>query len=281
MRTTFRDSILQKEFERRGYILLPQLLDAGDVKALKELFISFQGKCTGPFHTSHFSSDLVYKKKVHDTMSAIVYPRVAPYLERYIPLFGNLMVKNPEPNVAMDLHADWAYVDEAQSRSVAIWAPLIDTTPDNGRFGIIEGSHHITNKVRGPLILQSTRDHEPQWERQYGKLLPMRAGDVIIYDHALLHYSPPNKSNTPRPAINLTLAPEEGPWLHYCQPEGANEIEVYEVTDPEFFMRYDHFRRPEMGTLSGKITPSTSTYIEGRMNAFWKRRLWDKITHLF
>lgn len=281
MRSTFRDSSLQKDFERKGFLIFPGLLSAADVAVLRDLFASFRSECAGPFHTSHFSSDLAYKKRVHDTMASVIVPKVAPYLNDYAPLFGNLMVKNPDPQVAMDLHADWSYVDEAQSRSVAVWSPLVDTTPDNGRFGVIGGSHKITNMVRGPLIRQSTRDNESLWERLYGRLLPMQAGDVIIYDHALLHYSPPNKSSEARPAINLSFAPQEGPWLHYCQPEGSDEIEVYEVTDPEFYMQYDHFRRPQLGKLCRTIKPSESTYIDGRMNTFWKQRMLDKITHLF
>lgn len=278
MRQTFLDSRLQKEFEQKGYIIFPSLLDAARLQLLRELLASHEEEYAGPFHTSHFSDDLSYKKHVHDTLAEVVFPAVARHLDSYAPLFGNFMIKNPDPNVSMDLHADWAYVDENQYRSVAVWAPLVDTTRLNGRFGVIEGSHKITNKVRGPQILQSTRDNEPLWERRYGQLLAMRAGDVVVYDHALLHFSPANKSGQPRPALNLSLAPAEGPWLHYCQP--GSEIELYDVPGPDFFIHYTHCGRPQYGEPVLKMKPSADTYIDARMNSFWKHKIMEKVSNL-
>jgi hypothetical protein len=278
----FQDSLLQKDFDRKGYVLMPSLLDAPGIKVLLDLFQSYQTEYAGPFHTSHFSTDTTYKRQVHDAIAGVVFPKVAPYLHDYVALFGNFMIKNPDPDFAMDLHADWAYVDEGKFRSAAVWIPLVDTNEENGCLGIIEGSHKVTNAVRGPLIRQSTRDNEPEWERRYGTLLPMKAGDAIIYDHALLHYSLPNKSDKVRPAINLSMAPAAAaPWTHFCQPEGANEIEVYDVSDTDFYLRYTHFQRPETGQLIRKMPSTEVKYMDERMNAFWKRRLLDKVSHWF
>jgi hypothetical protein len=273
----FDNPLLQKQFEQKGYILVSSLLSGADISRLTELFTRFQSECTGPFHTSHFSTDVIYKKQTHDTIVDVVFPKVSSYLHDFSPLFGNFMVKNPDPTVTLDLHADWTYVDEFKYNSVAVWVPLIDVDAQNGCLGVIDGSHKVTNKIRGPLIRQSSRDHENEWEKRYGKLLPMKAGDAIIYNHALLHYSHANKTDKVRPALNLSLAPADALWIHYCQPEGATDIEMYSVANTDFYLYYDHFQRPQTSTMIKSMPPETVKYIDQKMRGFWKDRLINKV----
>jgi hypothetical protein len=263
MHPVFNDSLLQKQFGLKGYIILPGILTMPDLEALMEVYAQFQTECTGPFHTSHFSTDITYKKQAHDSITSIVFPRVAALLNNFAPLFGNFMIKNPDPSFSLDLHADWTYVDEKEYGSVAVWIPMVDVDTQNGCLGVIEGSHRVTNSIRGPLIRQSSRDHEGKWEKRYGKMLPLKAGDAVIYNHALLHYSHANKTNKVRPALNLSLAPADVPWLHYCQPEGAMDIELYSVPGSDFYIHYDHFQRPQASTLIKKLPVSSVEYMKG------------------
>ena len=279
---TFHDTLLQRDFDDKGYVILRGFLNTKDIEALLAVFSKFSDEYSGPFHTSHFSSNTAYKQKVHDTIKEVMFLKAAEYLNDFEPLFGNFMIKSPDPEVAMDLHADWAYVDEHKFRSAAIWIPLVDVDAQNGCLGIIEGSHKVTNAIRGPGIRQSARIHDNEWAKRYGKLIPMKAGDAIIYDHALLHYSPPNKTENIRPAINFSLKPASAtPWLHYFQLEGTDEIELYSVDDPGFYIRYEHFQRPQTGQREKKLSTKEVEYIDGRMNAFWKRHLLNKIKQLF
>ena len=238
MNVAFRDAKLQKVFEQEGYIVLPSLLSDEDILCLTNLFASFQIQYLDAFHTTHFSTDVNHKKIVHDAIAKIVSATTVPYLNNFIPLFGNFMVKNSDTKNCMPMHADWTYVDEKNFCSVSVWVPLIDVDEKNGCFGVVAGSHKITNIIRGPQIKQtSSLERDKVWEKRYGKLIPMKAGDAIIYNHALLHYSLANTSNIARPAINLSMAPAV-PWLHYCRPE--TDIEVYRVADTSFYTHYNN-----------------------------------------
>jgi len=270
MFSVFKDPALQQQFEKQGYILVSSLLDAGDIKMLNDLFAKFREEYKGAFHTSHFSTDVNYKKQVHDVIAGVAGPGTAALLNDFVPLFGNFMVKNPDPENFMPLHADWTYVDEKKYSSVAVWVPFVDVDAENGCFGVIEGSHKVTNAIRGPMLKQSSLQRDKTWEQRWGKLIPMKAGDAIIYSHALLHYSPANKTNVSRPALNLSLAPQNAPWLHYCRPEGEDEIELYSVTDTDFYIRYNNFQRPETGTLIKKLPNSTIVWIDERMENYGK-----------
>jgi hypothetical protein len=265
MPVVFNDPLLQKQFEDKGYVVVPSLLNRLETEKLSSLCQQGKNDSSGFFYTTHFSSDPAYKQQVHDAITAVVFPRATSYLNNFAPLFANFMIKNPDPKNAMDLHADWAYVEEPEHHSVSIWIPLVDVNEENGCLGIIEGSHKILNAIRGPLIHQTSRQRDNLWVKKYGKLLPMKAGDAILYDHALLHYSPPNKTSSVRPAINLSAAPANVQWIHYCMPEHAKAIEKYRVPDTNFFIRYNHFQRPETGTPIETLPADTVQFIDAKM----------------
>ena len=279
MHQVFINKLLQIKFEQKGYVVIPSLLEKKELDYLNNFVKKFSNKFIGAFHTSHFSTDVSYKRQAHEAITSIVFPKASTYLNCYKPILGNFMIKNPDTEFAMDLHADWTYVNEEKYCSIAIWVPLVDVNEKNGCLGVIEKSHKITNKVRGPLIRQSSRIHDKEWENNYGKFIPLKAGDAVIYNHSLLHFSPPNKTNEIRPAINLSVVPEEANCIHYCQPEGSNNIEVYNVPDSDFYIRYNHFQRPESQTLINLLPPDCIKYIDKKMQSFWKYRIIENVKH--
>ena len=271
-RLVFTDDKLEKRFRHDGYVLLPGLLDTAAMKEIHSICCAFDTEFSTSFHTTHFSRNAAYKQAAHEVICRIAGQKIIPLLKEYRPLFGNFMVKKPDPNTSLDIHSDWTYVDESRFTSVALWSPLIDTTEANGCLGVVNGSHRVTNAIRGPLIRESSRNFNQYWADHYGTLLPMQAGDVIVYHHGLLHFSPPNKTQKIRPAINLTLAPKEAEIIHYCMPEGANNIEQYHVPDSTFYLQYHHFERPQTASPVKQLPPAEVKYIDDRMRHYrWKR----------
>lgn len=267
MSQIFKNEEYQKGISEKGFVQIP-LLTGATIKELIRFFEQQSANITEPFHASHFSVDKSYKQATHDIISKIVFSAIEPLLNSFIPIFGNFMVKQADPNIFMPLHADWTYVDENKHRSIAIWIPLIDTNEENGCLGVIKDSHRIMNKIRGPGIQQSSYTYDKEWVRVLGELLPTKAGSAIVYDHALLHFSPPNQSAKIRPALNLSLVPQEAEIIHYCIPEGASEIEVYKVENPQFYIHYNNFQRPETGGLTARLPADTVSFIDERVNLF-------------
>ena len=132
MSSVFRDPLLQQQFDKQGYVLVSSLINGGDIEELKGLFTKFREECNSNFHTTHFSTNVEYKKQVHDVIASVVGLKASPLLNDFIPLFGNFMIKNPDPENFMPLHADWTYVDESKFSSVAIWVPLVNVDAENG-----------------------------------------------------------------------------------------------------------------------------------------------------
>ena len=77
------------------------------------------------------------------------------------------------------------------------------------------------------------------------KPLPMKAGEVLFFDSAAIHYSTDNLSQQIRPAINFFIKPKEAMFLHHFidkkTPHG--KVEIYNV-DIDFFYNCDFMQRP-------------------------------------
>lgn len=264
--------VLKKEhyntlFNKQGYVVMEEFLKPAEVTTLLEYYIQNPNPAAAPFHTTHFAENKAYKQGVNDFITAVLKPGVDQHLANYIPVFGNYMIKEAGGNNPMPLHADWTYVNEEKNASVAIWIPLVDTSEENGCIGVIPFSQHLSHSIRGPRILQWEFPANEQVINALGKLIPMKAGQALIYNHRLLHYSPPNNSDKLRPAINLSLVPPGEPLIHYTVPLDEEKVHLYSVNSPSFYIHYDNFKKPELGTepviMEGKVE-----MLNERLNAF-------------
>ncbi len=118
----------------------------------------------------------------------------------------------------------------------------MDTTPTNGCIGVIPYSQRLSHTIRGPQIKQSQYPCNETLIANMGRLLPLKAGQMLVYDHRMQHYSTANDSDRLRPAINISLVPQGVEIIHYTRPEGSDKIHRYVVKDPDFFIRYDNFQ---------------------------------------
>ena len=260
----FKSVRLEKKFQRKGYVVLP-LLSSQQVSELllffkKEYNIDFSG-----FHSTHFLNDEQLKRTVHNKTTSILEPQLQKYLLDYNAVFANFMVKSIGKDSRMPLHADWTYVDENKFQSLGVWSPLINTNKENGRLGVVPKSHLLKKNYRGPNIPSPFHDFNEYIIKNYGKLLKMKAGEVLIYDHRLLHFSPANLSKSIRPAMNLVMVPAKAQLYHYFNKEHFPKIEKYEVKGSDFYINYTHFEAPNTDFLVGEIQdnwqPFSSEYL--------------------
>jgi hypothetical protein len=264
----FNDPELNRKFNTSGYVVIPDFITPEVLHRLNEFYKANPNPVRDVFHATHFATDKFYKKKVHDGIASALEPFVGGLLPEYDMAFGNFMVKEGGGNNPMPLHADWTYVDEQQHTSMAIWLPLVDTDAGNGCLGLIPYSQHLTHHLRGPRIKQCEYGIHEVLINSAGKLIPLKAGGAIIYNHKLLHYSLPNNSGSVRPALNLSLTPRNTTIVHYTMPEGKEQVQKYEVPDFDFFIHYDNFQVPEKGLLVENIDPRSIPGFDEQVSEF-------------
>lgn len=264
-RQVFKDNKQEKIFQQQGYIVLP-LLNFDEVNALSDFYVNNSPKNLSNFHSTHFSNNRLYKKQVQKHIFDVFDKHVTELFIDYQPVFGNFMVKEPGEGSIMPLHADWTYVDEKKHQSLAIWCTLTNTNQQNGMLGVVPKSHNFKITKRGPKIPSPFNEYNQYIIDNYGKLLPMKAGEIVVYDHRTLHFSPPNLSDTARIAINLVACPSEADIQHFTLLNNDEYFECFNVNSNDFFVEYDCFEKPSLASpvRTEKLVAEnyTQTYID-------------------
>ncbi|GHC06559.1 hypothetical protein GCM10010080_20900 [Thermomonas carbonis] len=260
MRPVFRDANLQKVLDRRGYVQTP-LLDASQVDALKRFYFDtlsqsggsllaaeadFKSKGEITYDFTFIDRNPAYKRLVFDALVAALDGPQRQLLDDYRPIIANFIHKKPDGG-EVPLHQNWAFVDERRCTSVSIWCPLVDSSGANGTLQFVDGSHKRFGEMRGPMV---------PWELNHiqreiidGHLTPahdIAAGQAVILDDSIVHYSGINRTEGLRLAIQLILVPREERTIHFHMnpPSASDKIEKLEV-DVEFFMNFHPWKKPE------------------------------------
>ena len=249
MRKIFINPKLQSDIERDGYIIIRDFLDANEVENL----IAAQDRLSlapkDAFHMSNWSKDTEKRTKIYQTIADTLHQKGEAYLHKYKPVLGCFAVKPPCGETSeMDVHQDWALVDESAYRSVSIWAALCDMDKSNGALEVWRGSHEIVTDPRGqniPVPFEAVKDGI---KRHCFTGLELKAGDAVIFEHRLVHGSPPNNTQKARRAAVLALIPEEASLVHYFRkPEGGDTLELLELRN-DLYIKFDFFnyaQKPE------------------------------------
>ena len=261
----FEDPTILECLKRNGYCVVP-FLQPTEVKALHDDFLHIlkmsEGQRTDFFWVSAFSPNMdlrQFSKNSLETRFKDFLPRI--FNEQAEFMGGTFLVKPPTKEGKNDPHQDSAHVDEAKDYSVYCWVPLIDINDTNGPMYAIKGSHLWGNRYRStvvPWLYKNILDEL----LNYGTPAYMKAGEMLIFDSALVHFTPPNTTNEPRPAINYFVKPKSSPLLYYFTDKETPEGTVEEFAlSKEFYDTYDWFSRPP-DALKIRNLPNTAVTLD-------------------
>ena len=267
------DPRLEASFVTDGYVVV-DLFDPDEIAELRAIFDRLCPDRSAQFLASNAHPDRAYPIAVDREVRPIVAPVVQRHLDRYRPIFAAIAFKARGDINTVDLHQDWTFVDESRFRAVLLWAPLIDTNVTNGTLHVVPGSH-TTETLRGSGAVGSVfAGHERLILDQYFHPVPLRAGQGVLYDGALLHGSTANRTAEGRPAVGLVSAPEEAAVVHYCAGEPGT-LERFEV-DARFFTEAPFMQRPEgypsLGQVAYDPLPLTRRELVRRLRPLGHRR---------
>lgn len=252
MRATLRDAAMQARLVEDGYVVV-DLLGAGDLTSLRTLWDG-GGVALNGFHSTIHSDSIDHKRMVDERLRSILAPRVDELFDRHRCVVANFVAKAPGPGSEMPEHLDWSMVADPGIISVGVWAPLVDTDRANGGLGVIRRSHR-------DLVALSGTPHFPSFEEMRaisGRFaeedriaLDLRAGQAVIYDHRLIHFSPPNDSGSDRVAVNVAVVPREArTHHHHLHPDGT--VERFQVDD-SFYVSHEIGEVPSSGLSMGAV----------------------------
>lgn len=302
MKGMFLDEKLQSKFERDGYVII-DLLNHEQVAALKQTYfdledirggmrkeydVQFEEQKEITYDFTFIDSNIEYKKVVFDKITEVFLPLVNNYLNDYQPIIANFIHKSADKG-EVPLHQNWAFVDEWKYTSVSVWCPLVDSNEANGTLQVVPGSHKRFAPVRGPLIPWELEGLKEDIINDFMVPMNIRAGQAVILDDSIVHYSAPNRTDGLRLAIQLIMIPPGVPSVHYYMDnEGSKPaVKVFEV-DRDFYMAFHPWLKPKDQKLIKTLPYKREIYSRARFEKELKgkaidqkKNILDKLETLF
>lgn len=259
MRTVFNDPTLENDFRKNGFVRVP-FISAREVEELKQLFFEILPQSGGQItsgetgvadsHAITYDFTFIdknpeYKRRVFDVITRYFGPHMETLLANYKPIIANYIRKQTATG-EVPLHQNWAFADEKKCSTVSIWCPLVDSTVQNGTLQVVPGSHKRFGMHRGPMVPWELNEIKKDIIDRYLVPLETKAGDCVVLDDSIVHYSALNTTNDLRLAIQLICVPVGFPSIHYHMDPSASmeRIDVLE-TDVDFYMQFNPWKKPE------------------------------------
>jgi hypothetical protein len=252
------DSLIQ--LKTKGYVILP-FLSESEVDLLNQKLVEFTASIAEPLNNVFYTSgrDNV---KYRSLAKNLTWPIISPLLDRIVvPDILDCegcawLLKAPGEKSLLNSHQDSSLIDETRFAAFYGWVAIQDTNVENGCMHAIPGSHLWGNHYRSldvPWIF------EPYTELlfKYSQPLEMKAGEILLFDTALIHGSYPNNSKSIRAALNLFFKPKAANMMHYAKFDDTStaKIETYKI-DADFFLKEEYRNRPtnqEMYPFQGLV----------------------------
>jgi phytanoyl-CoA hydroxylase len=121
-------------------------------------------------------------------------------------LFQDMALVKPAQGREKPWHQDHAYFNLAlETPIVGVWIPMGEVTPENGCMHLLAGGHK-----EGPRLHFKRRDWQicdTDVPRTGRVAVPMRAGDVLLFDGKIPHGTPINRTGAFRWAVQYHYRP--------------------------------------------------------------------------
>lgn len=254
IKRVFKENNLQEEFDRNGYVII-DYYNQEEVQYLLNLYKELHPVDEKGFFPSTFSKDKNYRITADQQIRKVGSRSMEQYLTDYKVVCGSFIVKSPGEDSIMDVHQDMTLVDESEFTGINIWCPLVDIKEDNGLLYALPGSHRIFPTYRGPSI-PTIYQNVYEEVRNYSVPLFLKAGQAVVFDQSILHWSKPNLSNQVRPVTNTYFTNNEARFqICYFDKSIHGKVEIFSQ-DETFMTNFDQFGeniydRPKIGLSRG------------------------------
>jgi hypothetical protein len=244
MRKLFFDEQLQNKFLDRGFVQVPMLAAEELAYLMAQINTLLPADGFAPkgedtfgqtYHCSFLDKNVDYKRRTQELIKGVFAAPINRYLNGYKILNCNFYVKPPGTGEFV-IHQNWPAIEDLHDTTVTVWCPLVDVVAENGALQFVEGSHKILPHVEGPMTPGYFDRFRKELIEKYLTPNPMSAGEALIFDDGLIHWSASNQGTVARVAIQILCIPsDKPPVFFYYDPAHPERFEVIEV-DSEFFI---------------------------------------------
>jgi hypothetical protein len=256
MKRVFRSKEHQERFERDGYIILP-FYTPEEIAELTALYHRLHPQAAKGFFPSTFSPDREYRQTADREIQRVCQRSITDYCMDVKVMNGSFIVKGADAESGMCVHQDMTLVDEGRFTGINIWVPLCDLTVQNGGLFVLPKSHRIHPTYRGSTVREmfcGIMDHM----LDYLHPVMVKAGQAVFFDQSIIHFSPPNYSDSPRIVTNTYFTHRDAEFRTcYFTDAHPGKVELFAQSDT-FMTDFEQFGsnihdRPTVGRSLGLV----------------------------
>lgn len=250
------DNEIKEELKNKGYSIAKIESDF-----LKKLTLIFEqnhsfNEDVGSMFYSVYSQNIHYRRKINIEIDNILKPFYDNLFNNYKTVLNSFIVKTPGKGSEFQPHQDSTGLDETIYSPLSIWIPLDDVNESNGCIFLIPKSHHLAPIYRG-ISMKPNFESIKNEIREFFVPIPLKKGEILIFDNRLIHTSSENISGKDRIVVMSGIFPKEARLISCYLDKKNNEIEIYEQLD-DFLIENKNFyfnctERPYLGTLIKKV----------------------------
>lgn len=249
LRSLLKDPAVFEQLATEGYAVIP-FLEAEELAPLLKNLETFgnirSGKSSSLFYTSG-RDDSEVRKMARE----LSWPHVKDHIGRFVETEKAhvegcaWLLKPPGSEGSLSPHQDSSLVDETRNASFYGWMPLQDVSPENGCVHVIPRSHLWGIHFRSLDVPWPLTEHV-DFLQAYCVPVHMKAGEILLFEGALVHGSYINRTERLRAALNFFFMPKGTELCHFMRdgqtPPG--KVEAYGI-DMDFFYSHDYRQRPD------------------------------------
>jgi len=242
-----RDPDLDQRFASEGFATtrllaaegVATLLDA--VRALSPAD-GFRPDGTGDnqrrYHCTFLDESRGYRRAFDELVRRTFYSPLRDLLPGYEILTSNLYVKPPGTG-EFEIHQNWPTVPSMSTTTVTVWCPLQDVDTANGTIHVVPRSHRIVPDIAAITADKYFLDFYDELIDHWLVPVPLAAGECVVFDDTLLHWSDRNRSEDDRWAVQIELIPSGAdPVVYFLDTDhDPPRFELYRA-GPDFYL--DH-----------------------------------------
>lgn len=207
-------------YKANGYFVIKNFLDNKQQIQLTDyynelnLFADERISAYGVYTNIENGINTDKNKEIDKFIEKVCWPSLQKFFNGF-QIGGGIFLLKGVGEKSVSVHQDWNMVDETTSFSFSVWCPLVDVDKNNGCLHVIPGSHNWFNNIRTSNIDSVYMPLDRIESRLVS--LSIESGDAVVFAHNLFHGSNPNKSNSTRPAICLSVIPENAKFVHFLR----------------------------------------------------------------
>lgn len=272
MKPTFRNKILQSQFDEQGYLIVksPDNFNYEQIKKELNRFQpsdSYQGNQDTKigkqsFHVTFFDNNALYKKQIYSYVQNLFSEFAKEIFSEHKCCQANVFLKLPGSGYVYP-HQNLTIVDEDEYTSLSCWMPLQDTNFENGTVCLIPKSHHHFQKYRNTNIFWPYVDFfKSGFGLDYFIPINVNKGEVLIIHDKIVHYTPLNNSNVERWVVHSLWVPREAPLKFYNVNQTS--VDIYDVED-NYWQVAEPLTIPEKKYFKNKIDLKQHHYSQAEL----------------